>query len=406
MWVAALFYLLSIYVAPLHSLTSRNGIERCYYVEKVKTTRLDCSLMRRSVDSARPHQSMRRRRGWDTNPFETVSPTTAPTTAPTPTRQCRTVIDKRLIRRPIHEKPMNPIVSAFKSPHFPDIETKRKIKCEWDVTGESNMKYWVKVRQQFLTPNSSDTTNCLYVKGKGTMCAGKVIPVITKKNKLFMKMTIDSAELDPVKGGLEGVYVEQDPSETGGISIARASTVEHPCEDDHQKTCYELSCSSTDSGPDLQLEKPIVSKDSEEPSVTTAAVNASTPTPKPEKKKTEVPKYRQNADFIEDIFRKFSFGRRKRRSEETPATSTEPTPTSTSCVEPYEEEDRCDMDPPDASDDSDEVTYKRYFYNTNNGECQEILVADASIEGNIFKTSITCQRTCSKHHSSIHKLPY
>jgi hypothetical protein len=70
MWVAALFYLLSIYVAPLHSLTSRNGIERCYYVEKVKTTRLDCSLMRRSVDSARPHQSMRRRRGWDTNPFE------------------------------------------------------------------------------------------------------------------------------------------------------------------------------------------------------------------------------------------------------------------------------------------------------------------------------------------------
>jgi hypothetical protein len=151
---------------------------------------------------------------------------------------------------------MNPIVSAFKSPHFPDIETKRKIKCEWDVTGESNMKYWVKVRQQFLTPNSSDTTNCLYVKGKGTMCAGKVIPVITKKNKLFMKMTIDSAELDPVKGGLEGVYVEQDPSETGGISIARASTVEHPCEDDHQKTCYELSCSSTDSGPDLQL-KPV-----------------------------------------------------------------------------------------------------------------------------------------------------
>ena len=121
------------------------------------------------------------------------------------------------------------------------------------------------------------------------------------------------------------------------------------------------------------------------------------------REKTDIPEYKKNADFIADLFKKFPLGRRKRRNPETPdpTQSAGSLPTTASCIEPYEEDDRCDMDPPPAVDDSEEDIYTRYFYNTNNGECQPIRVADATLTGNVFATVTRCQRTCSKHHSRL-----
>ena len=122
------------------------------------------------------------------------------------------------------------------------------------------------------------------------------------------------------------------------------------------------------------------------------------------REKTDVPEYKKNADFIADLFKKFPLGGRKRRivpEAPEPTQAALSTPTTASCIEPYEEDDRCDMDPPPPADDSEEDTYKRYFYNTNNGECQPIQVTDATLKGNIFENVTKCQRTCSKHHNEF-----
>ena len=215
--------------------------------------------------------------------FRTTSAPT-PTPTPTPTPQCKTVTEKKFIRVTIHDNPMDPLLSPFKSPDFPEIKLKKKIKCEWDVTGQSGNRYWVKVLKQFLTPNSSDTANCLYIKGKGSMCAGKVIPVITNGNRLFMRMTLDSGQFDAIQGGLHGYYVEKDPTALGGLPLnTQASVNSYPCGDNNKKMCYELSCNSTDPGPDLQLKNPPFGLGSTVQSPVsiniTATVNSSTPTP-------------------------------------------------------------------------------------------------------------------------------
>ena len=171
---------------------------------------------------------------------------------------------------------MDPILSSFKSPDFPEVKPKKKLKCEWEVTGLSKKKYWVDVLKQFLTPSLSDTANCLWIRGKGSMCAGKVVPVLTKNNKLLMRMTLDSGQIDDIKGGLHGFYIEYDPRTSGG-ALPIASAREFSC--GKNKTCSELLCNSTDPGPDLQ-QKPLSPVQSPVSVNTTATLNESTPTPK------------------------------------------------------------------------------------------------------------------------------
>ena len=178
------------------------------------------------------------------------------TSTPMRARQCKTVIEKKLFRVLIHEKPMDPVLSAFKSPDFPKLKPNKTIKCEWDVTGLTGKKYWVDVLKQFLTPNSSDTANCLYIRRKGSTCAGRVIPVLTKSNRLFMRMTLDSGQFDAIQGGLHGFYIEYDPMAMHR-PLYLAPAREYPCKRQNNVTCYELSCESTDPGPDLRV-KPLI----------------------------------------------------------------------------------------------------------------------------------------------------
>jgi hypothetical protein len=298
---------------------------------------------------------------------------------------------------------VDPVVARFTSPDFPKIKLKKKkLKCEWDVVGLKKKKYWVNVMKQFLSPNSSDTANCLWIRSKGTMCAGKVVPVLTANNKLLMRMTLDSGQFDDIQGGLHGFYVEYDPTAPGG-ALPLASGKEYKC---GEKTCTELSCNSTDSGPDTQLQGIVEPKDTVQ-SRDNITVNATTPTPSqssPTRTKTEPPAYRKNNDFIAGLFDKLKLpvDKPNKPKPTQPKARSTPTPTPTSSCIPTErydddendEDDRCDQDPPDAARANEENTYERYFHDEGNGECQPILVTDPTLKGNIFENETECQKTC------------
>ena len=128
------------------------------------------------------------------------------------------------------------------------------------------------------------------------------------------------------------------------------------------------------------------------------------------REKTDVPEYKKNADFIADLFKKFPLGGQKHRGPEAPGSIQ--APMTAPCVEPYEEDDNCYMDPPPAVNVSKKGnTYDCYFFNTNSGECQVAWVTKTTLGSqvtrNIFKTVTKCQKSCSKcityiHHTTPH----
>lgn len=379
--------LLSTYIASLQA--RKSGKETCYYVVKTKSTRLDCS--RAAI--------IQRRVIIQGNPFTTPS-------KPPTTQGCKTVIEEKFFRVLIHKKAMDPVLAHFKSPNFPKLEPNKTIKCEWNVKGLRGKKYWINVLKQGPTFNSSDTTNCLWIKSKGSMCAGKVTPVLTKSNRLLMKMTLKSGQTDGIQGGLHGFYIEFDPTAIGRMVYPPSAIKEYPCK--NATYCYE-ACYSTDSGPDLQL-KPVTLTPAQNQSSTknentnlfkklplsTMAPTSIQPTTK--SVKTDIPEYRKNSKFIEDLFKKFPLGRRKRLA--LAATGSIQDPKTTPYVEPYVEDDDCYMDPPAPAVNVsiNESIDKRYFFNTNKGECQMTWVAKSTIRSrvtrNLFQTVTKCQKRC------------